>query len=168
MSKCSSPAHLMPQSSTRSGVTTTGEEMWMWAVSELATDAYTSSASDHCKHRSPTCFSTPLLWGKDPSAGRRKNTHLNGTHNQLEPDSQPSAPASWEQTPPVKGWRWPLSRAEVPPHTLHRLRLLHHQPQPLHQGDSYKHTLRKCVTGIHIKHSPPTKGTQGLHKDAST
>ena len=43
-----------------------------------ATDAYTGSISDLCKCTSPTCFSTPLLWGEGCSVGKRKNTHLKG------------------------------------------------------------------------------------------
>ena len=45
------------------------------------TDICTDRASDLCKHTSPTCFSTPLLWGESPSVGRRKNTHLKGTQS---------------------------------------------------------------------------------------
>ena len=55
------------QLKTRSGVTTTGVKMWLWA-----TDSYKGSASDLCRYTNPACFSTPLLWGKQPSTGRRK------------------------------------------------------------------------------------------------
>ena len=60
-----------------------------------ATDIYTGCASELCKHRSLTYVSTPLPWGKTPSAERIR-IHLKGT----EPIQALGAStlATWELT----------------------------------------------------------------------
>lgn len=39
-----------------------------------AVEAYKVRVSDLCKHITPTCFSTPLLWGKYSSVRRKSHT----------------------------------------------------------------------------------------------
>lgn len=82
-----------------------GKRCYLGLHLSRAADSYTGSKyiTPLSKHMSLTYFYTLLLWGKGPSAGKRKNTHLNGTD-----------PATWEQTPPVTGWPLALSRSGSP------------------------------------------------------
>ena len=78
--------------------------------------------SNLCKHMHPILYSTPLLWGRLSSAGRRKKIQkVNRASISLT--LRASTPSTSEQTPPLKE-QLPGS----PTHTQHRLQILQHKP----------------------------------------
>ena len=109
--------------------------------------------------RAPLASAPPSLGAKYSGQETEKHT-LQGHRANSSPTLRASAPAAWLLTSPLTVWRWPLSREEVPPHTPPRTgsspSISSHIP---YQGDSGQHTLRKDVTGVHIKSSSHSKDT---------
>lgn len=127
--------------------TRVGEKMRPWATFEQ------SRRHLYRQHMGPlwatlTYISCTLLWGKDPSAGRRKNTPLNGTQpTQVWPSGHPLQSLG-NRPPPL-----PLSREEV--YLICAGSGSANTSHTPYQVDST--TLRKGVAGIYVKSSLHTR-----------
>ena len=96
-----------------------GEKTQSWAMCEQ------SPRSLHRQRNSPVWAHKPHLLQHSPPSGQKpqcrekKNTDLKGT--ELAWTRPQGFLATWEQTPPLRGWPHRGSREEVPAPTLHSL-----------------------------------------------
>ena len=123
--------------------------------------ADTSKGPPLLQHHPP-----PPLWGKHPRAGTGKALTLRGM------GSGPSRPyglllqhLGTDSAPAEQGWL--LNRGETPPHTGSSSSPSACSPTS-YQDDSGQHILKKDVTGVQIKSSPPakTRATHSLRRNA--
>ena len=77
--------------------------------------------------------------------GKKEKYTIKVKKASLRPTLRASTPATWNQALPLTGWWQPLNR-KVPPHS-----------HTCYKNDSCQHTLRKDITGIHLRSSPLTK-----------
>ena len=77
--------------------------------------------------------------------GKKEKYTIKVKRASLRPTLRASTPATWNQALPLTGWWQPLNR-KVPPHS-----------HTCYKNDSCQHTLRKDITGIHLKSRPLTK-----------
>ena len=96
----------------------------------------------------------------------RESTRLRGTGSaQSRPYGLLVQQLGTDSAPAEQGWL--LNRGETPPHTGSSSSPSVCSPTS-YQEDSGQHTLRKDMTGVHIKSSPPakTRGTHSLRRNA--
>lgn len=127
-----------------------GKQLLVLAQAVHRRQLWSLSVANTSQEPAPAALtSAPHHWSEGPRAERGEGRHLNRASS--GPNIRVSAPATWDQAPPLIGRWWPLSREGAAFHSQL-------QPHP-YEDDSCQYTPRKGMICTHVTSTSPTKDT---------